>query len=47
MIKTSDRLDWAIEQKAMWIATHKNGATLVALTRNELNRKINQSDKKG
>lgn len=41
-MKTS-RLDWDIEKKALWIATHvETGYTLVARTRSELNSMINK-----
>jgi len=42
----SERIDWIIVQKGMWVATHKQtGKVLVAYTRSKLNTKINAYDK--
>ncbi len=42
---STNRLDWDIQQKSLWIATYKDGRTLVAPTKEKLITKINAFDK--
>lgn len=45
---TTDRLDWTIEQKHLWIATNLvRDIVLVARTKSELMSKINGWEKAG
>jgi hypothetical protein len=41
----TNRLDWTIQQKAMWIATAPDNTVIVARTRAELNSKINKFER--
>lgn len=43
---TTDRLDWTIEQKNLWVATsHVHDIVLVGRTKSELMSKINRWEK--